>query len=151
MGARPVLMPPPAWFFICAMLMVAITMVAPGPDVLPAWLAGFGVLLVLGGLILNGLAMDAFRRSGTPMDPDREPTALVQDGPYRWTRNPMYIGGILILCGLVFLVDELRSAVVVPLYVLLVARSFVPSDERRMRARFGGAWSDYTRRVRRWI
>ena len=133
------------------MLMVVIALVAPGPDLLPGWMSVAGVVLLLGGLLLNALAMHAFRRNGTPMDPDLAPTALVEDGPYRWTRNPMYIGGILILSGLVFVLDEPRSAVVVPIYVLLVARSFVPSDERRMRALFGEAWLEYTRRVRRWI
>ena len=144
-------MPAPAWFFACGMLIVGIAIVAPGPDLLPEWLSAVGLALALGGMLLNGLAMEAFKRSGTPMDPDREPTALVQDGPYRWTRNPMYIGGILILSGLVFLVDEVRSAPVVLLYVLLVTRSFVPSDERRMRALFGEEWCAYTRRVRRWL
>jgi protein-S-isoprenylcysteine O-methyltransferase Ste14 len=144
-------MPAPAWFFLCAMLMVAIALVTPGPDLLPSWLTGVGFALVLGGMLLNAFAMDAFRRGGTPMDPDLEPTALVQDGPYRFTRNPMYAGGVLILSGLVFVIDEPRSAVVLPLYVLLVARSFVPADERRMRALFGDAWLDYTKRVRRWM
>lgn len=131
--------------------MLAIAILFPGPRVLPDWMWLIGLAFMLCGLLLNFAAIAAFARRGTPMDAEREPTALVADGPYRFTRNPMYAAGIVILAGLVLFLGELRSALVLPGYVLLVARSFVPSDERRMAALFGDAWRDYTRRVRRWL
>ena len=144
-------MPAPAWFFTCAMGMIAIAILFPGDLRMPGWLWLVGLALMLGGVLLNFAAIASFARRETPMDAEREPVALVVDGPYAFTRNPMYVAGIVILCGLVLFLEEPRSALVLPLYVLLVARSFVPSDERRMAALFGDEWRAYTRRVRRWI
>ena len=126
-------------------------MVAPGPELLPPSLAYVGAALLVAGTALNAWALRAFARRGTPMDPEQVPTALVEDGPYRFTRNPMYVAGVIILIGLVLLFAEARSALVLPLYVWLVARRFVPSDERRMATLFGDAWNAYARRVRRWL
>lgn len=133
------------------MLIVAIAMVAPGSDVLPRGLEFVGLGLVVGGLVLNAAALRAFSRHGTAQDPEKTPSALVTSGPYRFTRNPMYVAGVIILIGLVLLVDEARAAIVLPLYVWLVARRFVPSDERRMAGLFGDEWRAYTRSVRRWL
>ena len=144
-------MPAPAWFFTCAILIVVLAMVAPGPDVLPRGLEIAGLALILAGVIVNGAALRAFAKHATPVDPEKTPSALVRTGPYRWSRNPMYVAGVIILVGLVLLVDEARAALVLPIYVWLVARRFVPADERRMLALFGDEWRAYAREVRRWI
>ena len=144
-------MPAPAWFFACAIVIVVIAVVAPGPDALPAGLELVGLALIVAGIVLNAAALRAFARHGTPVDPEKTPSALVESGPYRFTRNPMYVAGVVILVGLVLLVDEARAAIVLPLYLWLVLRRFVPSDERRMAALFDDQWRAYTRRVRRWI
>jgi protein-S-isoprenylcysteine O-methyltransferase Ste14 len=124
--------------------------VAPGPR-LPRWLPLIALPFVAAGALLNVRALDAFRRHGTPMDPAEQPRALVVDGPYRRTRNPMYLAGILILLGLALATRKPLALAVVPLYVLLATLVFVPSDERRMASLFGDEWRAYAGRVRRWI
>ncbi len=144
-------MPPFAWFFAALSAMLVLGAIAPGPEVLPGSLTSIGFALVAGGILLNVAASRAFRRRRTTADPEGRPTALVDDGVYRWTRNPMYLGGILILAGAVCLTRAITTAIVPPLYALVAARRFIPPEERRLEAMFGGAYRDYRSRVRRWL
>ena len=143
------------WFVGCALLMVVVTVVAPGGASLPATLGValdvVGIALVALGIALNGRATQAFRAHDTPIDPTEAPRALVEDGPYRRTRNPMYVAGVMILLGIALLSGVALTAPVLLLYVLLVARAFVPADERTMERLFGDAWRDYASRVPRWL
>jgi protein-S-isoprenylcysteine O-methyltransferase Ste14 len=143
--------PPFAWFFAALFAMLILGALAPGPDVLPDWLRPVGVATVFAGILLNVAASAAFRRRATTADPDGQPAALVDDGVYAYTRNPMYLGGIVILTGVVFLTDAITTAIVPPLYALVAARRFLPPEERRLETTFGDAYRDYRSRVRRWV
>jgi protein-S-isoprenylcysteine O-methyltransferase Ste14 len=81
---------------------------------------------------------------------DNPPTRIVTEGPYRLTRNPMYLAHIIFMLGLAV---TLRSSVAL---VILVLRAIwfhrrVVADEVRLTARFGAEYTDYTRRVKRWV
>jgi protein-S-isoprenylcysteine O-methyltransferase Ste14 len=81
---------------------------------------------------------------------DNPPTRIVTEGPYRLTRNPMYLGHLIFLLGLAV---TLRSPVAL---VILVLRAIwfhrrVVADEARLAARFGAEYTDYARRVKRWV
>ncbi len=96
-------------------------------------------------------SIDRFRRSKTTIVPIRPAEALVLSGPYRYTRNPMYVSLALltIACGLLLatwwpVVLLLPTLVIVQLFVIL-------PEERYLRRRFGTAYEAYTRRVRRWL
>ena len=144
-------MPPPAWFFTAITAMVGLHVFLPGPVLVPDPWTLLGLALVAAGVALNFAAVAAFRRRATTTDPDGAPAALVSDGPYRLSRNPMYAGGVLILLGFAVLLGSALPFLVPPLYGALAASDFVPREERKLAAAFGDEWRAYTARVRRWL
>lgn len=144
-------MPPPAWFFTAIAAMVGLHIFLPGPVVAPDPWTLLGLLPIGAGVGLNIGAVAAFRRRATTTDPYGEPHALVVDGPYRHTRNPMYLGGVLILAGFAVLLGSAISFAIPPLYAALAAGRFIPPEERKLRAAFGPEWQRYRTSVRRWL
>jgi protein-S-isoprenylcysteine O-methyltransferase Ste14 len=119
---------------------------------LPHWIVPVGVVFMFGGGILALACISTFvvRGRGTPalFDPPREFVAI---GPYRYVRNPMYVGGFLLLLGLSFYLRSisilLMSIVAVPAFHLLV----VFHEEPSLRHKFGGPYEKYAARVHRWM
>ena len=122
------------------------------PSPLPAWCTPVGLsLAALGGaLALASIGRFVVSGEGTPMPLDA-PRKVVRDGPYRWVRNPMYVGGCTLLAGAGL---ALRSPgmLVFTLIFWLIADAFVRFyEEPALTARFGAAYDEYRRRVPRWI
>lgn len=109
-----------------------------------------GAALVIGGIALNVTADRGFHRSRTPVRPGARATTLVTDGVYAHTRNPMYLGMVLILVGAALALAAPWALVVPPLFTLWVDR-LIRWEERRLDAAFGEAYGAYRRRVRRWL
>lgn len=106
------------------------------------------------GLLAIGLAVAAehsFRRAGTPVRPTQPSRALVGDGVYRWTRNPMYLAMLALLAGLGIASDSLWFLIAVPPAALALTGLAIRREERYLEAKFGEAYRDYCRRVRRWL
>ena len=132
------------------MVQQALLFLAPGPRVLPPPLHLLGLPLAAAGVLLHAWAWRHFRRRGTPLDTLAEPPALVTDGPFRLSRNPMYLGGALILSGLATLYATATPWLVPPAFLAVAWRAFVRPEERLLALRFGGAWHAYRARVGRW-
>jgi protein-S-isoprenylcysteine O-methyltransferase Ste14 len=114
-----------------------------------AWL---GVLGIAAGMGLANSAIRLFRRIGTTHDVREAPTRLVLTGPYRFTRNPMYLGITLILLGIGVLVGTWPFLVLPPLgFVLAMTLFFIPREERILERAFGEEYQAFRRRVRRWL
>jgi protein-S-isoprenylcysteine O-methyltransferase Ste14 len=91
-----------------------------------------------------------FRQAGTAIRPTAQPTVLVEEGPYRFGRNPMYLGITLVLLGAAVALGVPTLALAAAAFALVVRRVHVPFEEARMQRTFGGWYSDYAARVRRW-
>jgi len=109
----------------------------------------WGLTLAWGALTVSSIGN--FRHSRTSIVPVRPATALVVAGPYRFTRNPMYLGMALLAAGLaLFMNTWWPILLLVP--VLLIVRIFVIApEERYLRRRFGAEYEAYMARVRRWV
>jgi len=107
-------------------------------------LIGSGVLLLLSGL-------RAMHRAGTDASPYRSTTSLVVDGPYRFTRNPLYLGFTLVYGGITALANSLPSALLLPLVLLVMRRGVIEREELYLQRVFGEEYVQYKTRVRRWI
>lgn len=119
---------------------------------LPAALRlALGGALVLGALGLGIWGLLTFRRMGTTPEPNGTATALLTTGPFRFSRNPLYLALSTFLAGLGLLLDSAWVLLGVPLLVLLLDRLVVVREEARLGAQFGAAHADYVDRVRRWI
>ena len=106
-----------------------------------------GVALWLG---LDGAAMLHFRRAGTSMAGAR-PTALVTSGPYRFTRNPMYLGMACLYIAFAVAFGVIWALIVLPVVLVAVDRLLIAREEPQLEAEFGESYRDYKRRVRRWL
>jgi protein-S-isoprenylcysteine O-methyltransferase Ste14 len=111
----------------------------------------FASLLLGGFLLLMGSAITSFRRRRTSVLPFRPATTLVIAGPYRYTRNPMYLGAALLVLALGFWLNTWWPILLLIPTLAIIQRYVIGREEGYMRRRFGAEYDAYTRQVRRWI
>jgi protein-S-isoprenylcysteine O-methyltransferase Ste14 len=142
---------PPVWlalFLALAWLQGSYLPVGPAPGGLGRVL-GWG--LILGALVLIGLAAREFRRHRTTVVPHMPPEALVTSGVFALSRNPIYLADAMILAGCALLWQAWPSLILVPVFMWLIARRFILAEEARLRAAFGAQFDAYARNVRCWL
>jgi protein-S-isoprenylcysteine O-methyltransferase Ste14 len=98
-----------------------------------------------------GTFVRAFGRAGTPMDPGSPSQAIVTDGPYRMTRNPAYLGMALTYTGIAIVSSAPWALVPLPVVIAVIDRGVIAREERYLERKFGARYTDYKRRVRRWV
>ena len=121
----------------------------PGVDDAPARIVGLGIGAL--GLMLIVASIISLRRHETTVLPDKAATALVTTGPYRFFRNPIYLGDVMMLFGLAELTKNIWFVIAAALFAVLVTPLQILPEERHLEARFGDAYLDYKKRARRWI
>jgi protein-S-isoprenylcysteine O-methyltransferase Ste14 len=142
---------PPLYFALAIVCMLVLHRWLPIADLIdPPW-SRLGWIMVVAGVALAVWGRQRFARAGTNVVPFTPSTALVTDGPFRFTRNPMYLGMMLVLLGGFVIAGTLGSLLVVPVFVWWIRHRFVLREEEHMRAHFGADYEAYRRRVRRWI
>ena len=142
---------PPTYFLVALVIVVATRFVLPWLAwATPASLA-IGAAVVVTGAALNLGSDAAFKKRGTAVSPDATPSALVSDGVFRVTRNPMYLGMTLILAGAALLAGEPVALVTAAVFAAVMARSFIPVEERNLERAFGADYRAYKTSVRRWV
>ncbi len=143
--------PPPLFYVTGFVAGVALELLFP-TGALPLALA---ILVgVVGGalwLALDGSAMLLFRRAGTSVVPMRPTTAMVTSGPYRFTRNPMYVGMAVLYLALALSFGVFWALALLPAVLYLVDRLVIVHEERYPEAKFGENYREYKQRVRRWL
>jgi protein-S-isoprenylcysteine O-methyltransferase Ste14 len=142
---------PPHYFFMALVAIAALAWVPVGDPVMPPPWRWLGVLPLALGALSAIAAAGRFARAGTNIVPLTRSTALVTDGPFARSRNPMYLGMTLVLAGIAWLSNAWLPWLVVPAFVLVLTLRFIRHEERLMEATFGDAYRDYRARVRRWI
>ena len=107
--------------------------------------------LVIGGLAIGLLGFREMRRAGTNVDPREPTTAIVTGGPYRFTRNPLYVGMTMIYAGITARANALPAALLLPPVLHLMRRGVIEREEAYLERKFGDEYLHYKGRVRRWI
>ena len=110
-----------------------------------------GVILVFVGILVMLSALIRFRRAGTSPVPVRPVTALVFTGPYRFTRNPMYLGWMVVYLGGIVLLRSWWAVVFLPLVWWVMNAYVIAREERYLDATFGEPYRSYRTQVRRWL
>ena len=103
------------------------------------------------GVALNLVAGKSFMRSGNPIRAFEPPQTLVTGGVYRFSRNPMYLGMVLMLAGIAILLGSLTPFIIIPVFATAIDRVFIVAEEAVLEQRFGDQWNQYRRMVRRWL
>lgn len=142
---------PPLLFLPLLLISITVGLVVPGAGPFGWALRLVGVPVVLAGLALNLGGAGLFNRLGTNIRTFDDPGRLVESGPFRFTRNPMYLGFTLILCGAALLVGTLTAWVGAAVFFAAANLWYIPFEEARMHATFGSDYDDYRRRVPRWL
>jgi protein-S-isoprenylcysteine O-methyltransferase Ste14 len=148
---NPPLIPPPilalGLLLVCGCLMAVIPL-----SLIPIPIGrSIGVVLLILGFVAGYSGFSAFRKAGTPIRPGDEPTKLVTSGPYRISRNPMYLGLELVLSGVFFLAKSPFFLIPPIVFFLLINFLQIPFEENLMAKRFGQSYAEYCQRVRRWV
>ena len=142
---------PPMYFLAALALMAVFHLIAPAARVIAAPYRYAGIVIIALGLALILWAALLFRRAGTEIRPYLPSTALVIAGPYRFTRNPMYLGMAAILLGTAILLGSVTPFLIVPAFMAVITDRFIRGEEQKMQRGFGDQYLAYKARVRRWL
>ena len=160
-----VIAPPPLIYLGFLFVGWGLAKLGARPDLVEAgfgWLAaGFNLevevrrsvalTLIIGGLLLDGMAAGLFRRRGTAVEPWKPSTTLIIEGPYRFSRNPIYLGFAVTYLGLAVAMDSWVALLLLAPCLAVVDRFVIQREERYLASKFGAAYTAYCATVRRWL
>ncbi|WP_296175527.1 methyltransferase family protein [Psychrobacter sp. UBA2769] len=155
MNALALKVPPVAQVIITAAAMYGVSKMVPaltfslnGSTAL-ALTVGLGVI----GMSLGVMGVTQFRKAQTTPNPQalEKVSSLVTSGIYRYSRNPMYLGLVLILLGWAFYLSHFLAFVLLPVFILYMTRFQIQPEEQMMARKFGKTYQAYLNKVRRWI
>ena len=148
--------PPPVVFLGPLVLGLLLNRKIPAPFLPRGLTRILGLPLFSGGMLLGGWLYRTMRRAGTPIVgepfvPGRPTSRLVTDGPFRYSRNPGYLGGALIYAGVASLTNALWVVLLLPIMLLVMQHTVIEREEHYLEGKFGEEYLRYKARVRRWI
>lgn len=149
-----VVVKPPALFLGAILLGCLLSWIVPlGPGLGSANMRALaaGGMLALVGLALFMVSVREFRRAGTSVVPGEPSTALLESGPYRYTRNPIYISFTLFYFGLAIMLTSAWMLVLLVPVLIVLQRGVVEREEAYLASKFGEAYRKYQSRVPRWL
>jgi protein-S-isoprenylcysteine O-methyltransferase Ste14 len=147
-----VTLPPPVWALIYALIAAAASAAWPWRGLIDLRVLPLGMALLAGGLALSLWSALLFRAEGTEINPTSPSNKkLLIRGPFRWTRNPMYLSLVIFTLGLAFAIGTLPMFAVPVLVFATANLVHIPFEEAKMRRQFGAAFDAYATRVRRWL
>jgi protein-S-isoprenylcysteine O-methyltransferase Ste14 len=152
--SRPSALPWPPVLIVAALGVAALLgrlypLAWPGLDDLPARVVGYG--LVAAGLALAFWGLATLHTAGTTVHAHRGADRLVTEGPFRYRRNPIYMGEVLVFIGLAEPTHNIWFAIIAPLFAIAILRLAILPEERHLEERFGQDYLDYKERTRRWF
>ncbi len=142
---------PPVCALVAGILMGCIHLALPVVRLFPTPWRWAGFLIVVAGLALVFGPIRLFGRAGTTLEPFGKSTVLIVTGPYRWSRNPVYLGLAVVQIGLSVVLDSALPLLVIPAFVAVMGRKVIRPEEERLQRTFGDEYTAYRSRVRRWL
>ena len=139
---------PPTYFYVLLLLTIPTYFVL---RVIPSPFNFTGVVFVAFGIVMNIWADAKFKEKQTTISPFGTPTSLVAEGPFRISRNPMYVGMASILLGAAIGIGSLVAFACPIIFVVIMQTKFLPMEEKSLGAAFANEYQSYKRKVRRWI
>lgn len=143
--------PPPVLTLIHIGIAYAAKWLIPIPFAVPNILRTIGLPLAAVGFLLAIGAFLEFRKAGTTVDPHGPVKSIVISGVYRFTRNPIYLGFLLVLIGIPLNSGTYWGILLAPVFIVSINNLVIQHEEAYLEKKFGDVYADYKSRVRRWI
>jgi len=143
--------PPPILALLHIIAAFLLARLIPLPFIAPSIVKYIGFALVVIGFLLGLGAALTFRRARTTLDPYHPVSSIVTSGIYSFSRNPIYLGFLLMVIGIPLVGGTYWGIILAPIFILLCNRLVIEHEEAYLGKKFGTTYSDYTSRVRRWL
>jgi protein-S-isoprenylcysteine O-methyltransferase Ste14 len=145
---------PPVLYLVCLLLGLALDRVLPLPLILPEgalfrWTVGGGLILI--GVAILAAGVRNFSRAATPVPSNQPVRTLVTTGIHSWSRNPIYVGMLLLYAGIGIAARRPWVLILALPLVVILRYGVVAREETYLERRFGDAYREYKARVRRWL
>lgn len=138
---------PPIWLLV----FILAVWLLPRGGLAGGWVVPFGWLLVAQGAALMAWAAWLFPRHRTSVVPHRKPDNIITSGPYRFSRNPIYLADALMLAGAALIMQSLIGLVLVPVFMAVITWRFIKGEEARLSAAYPDEAAAFFRQTRRWL
>lgn len=142
---------PPLIFFLFLFLSFVVNAFFPIARVSCPPCFFLGVLALVSGALISGWTIVLFKKIKTTLRPRKNPQELEIFGPFRFTRNPIYLGFLLILLGVDMLLGSLTPLIFPVLFLIIINARVIPFEEENLKKEFGNQYLEYKRTVRRWL
>ncbi len=110
-----------------------------------------GLILVISGISLVFVSFRFMRKMKTTFIPDATPEVLISSGPFRFSRNPIYLGMLTFLVGVAFLMSSLSAIIISFVFGVIINFTWISHEEKKLKELFSEDWETYSSKVRRWI
>lgn len=143
---------PPFWFLVAVLGQFVLAWYDPlAITASPWWVSLWGYSLLVMGIALVLGSSKCFSRHGTCIIPFQKPSTLIQDGLYRFSRNPLYLGEVLMLMALAVLMGSVWALAPAIAFGVVITLFFIQPEGQLLRKQFGGEYIAYCGKVRRWL
>lgn len=142
---------PPLLLLAALALMALLQLLLPLPQLVPSLWRTLGAVPAAAGVGLVLWSGTLLSRAGTAIHPLARSSFLLHSGPYRFSRNPIYLGMVLVLAGAATALGSATPWLIIPPFVVLIARRVIAGEERKLTAEFGAEYLAYCIQVRRWL
>ncbi len=144
-------LPSPSYFNVFIVLAIGLHFALPIKTIVYQPYTYLGVPTIILGLILNVWSVGTLKKKGTSTEFHETAARLVMDGPFRVSRNPIYLSGVILSLGIAVVLGSLITFAFPLLLFLILHRYYIPIEEMRLEETFGREYLEYRQRVRRWI
>ena len=110
-----------------------------------------GLILILSGISLVFVSFKFMRKMKTTFIPDGTPEVLISSGPFKFSRNPIYLGMLTVLVGVAFLMSSLSAIIIAFVFGIIINFTWIAHEEKKLHELFSEDWENYSSKVRRWI
>ena len=142
---------PPLWTILIILIALLLSFSVVELKVSFPMIVSFGVSLCICSFGVMIWCANTLVRAKTPALPHNKAEILVTRGPYRWSRNPIYLADIVLLLSFAFIYQTMWPVLLLPILFLILQKRFVLPEEEMLKSRFPEAFKQWSKKTRRWI
>lgn len=142
---------PDGYFIILLLLSILIHFIYPLVNIVPYPYNLIGVILIITGIVITLITNYILLKKKTSIKPFETPDVIITSGPFKLSRNPIYLGMTIALFGVETVLGSLSPCIFPLIFVIIINRLIIPVEEKDLENKFGEKYLDYKTKVRRWI